>query len=102
LYCIWCAEIKEYEERLDSFEQAEQSRKEHQAERDEWMEEKLNETVEKIKSKMDNLIIKVYGVNQKMPSLPTKELEDTFQSIVGKKKDDEEGGQQQSLREPKD
>jgi hypothetical protein len=37
-----------------------------------------------------------------MPSLPTKELEDTFQSIVGKKKDDEEEGQQQSLREPKD
>ena len=74
--------------RLDAFEQAEQSRKEHQAERDEWMDQKLNETVEKIKSKMDNLILKVYEVNQKMPSHPTKELEDTFQSIVEGKKDD--------------
>ena len=76
-------------QRLDSFEQTEQSRKEHQAERDEWMEQKLNETVEKIKSKMDNLIIKVYKANpEKMPSIPTKELEDTFQSIVEGKKDD--------------
>jgi hypothetical protein len=57
--------------------------------------------IDKMITRMDSMIVKMYEVNPKMPSLPTKELEDTFQSIVGKKKDDEEG-QQQSLREPKD
>ena len=68
------------EQRLDSFEQAEQSRKEHEAERDQWMQ--------RILSTMDSMIVKMYEVNQLMPSLPTKELQDTFQLIIGKKDDD--------------
>jgi hypothetical protein len=67
-------------QRLDSFEHAEQSRKEHQAE--------LEGMIEKMISIMDSMIVKMYEVNPKMPSFPTKELEDTFQSIVEGKKDD--------------
>jgi hypothetical protein len=64
-------------ERLDSFEQAEQSSKEHEAE--------LEGMIEKMITRMDSMIVKMYEVNPKMPSLPTKELEDTFQSIVDNK-----------------
>ena len=77
-------EFEEMKERLDSFEQAEQSRKEHQAE--------LEDTIQKMISRMDSMIVKMYEANptKKMPpSLPTKELEDTFQAIVEEgKKDD--------------
>ena len=75
-------EFEEMKERLDSFEQAEQSRKEHQTERE--------NTIMAMVSRMDSMIVKMYEANPtKMPSLPTKELEDTFQSIVEEgKKDD--------------
>ena len=51
-------------QRLDSFEQAEQSRKEHQAE--------FEGMIEKMITRMDSMIVKMYEVNPKMPSLPTK------------------------------
>jgi predicted nuclease with TOPRIM domain len=69
-------EFEEMKTRLDSFEQAEQSRKEHEAE--------LEGRIEKMISRMDSMIVKIHEVNPKMPSLPTKELQDTFASIVGK------------------
>jgi predicted nuclease with TOPRIM domain len=88
-------DMQEMKARLDAFEQDEYLRKEHQAE--------LEDTIKAMITRMDSMIVKMYEANptKKMPSLPSKELEDTFQSIVGKKKDDEEG-QQQLLREPKD
>ena len=73
-------------QRLDSFEQAEQSRKEHEAE--------LEGMIKKMISRMDSMIVKMYEVNPKMPSLPTKELEDTFQSIVEGKKNEKQKKQQ--------
>jgi integrase/recombinase XerD len=71
-------DMQEMKERLDSFERTEQSRKEHQAE--------LEDTIKEMLSRMDSMISKMYQANPKMPSLP-KELEDTFQSIIGKKDD---------------
>ena len=38
------------------------------------------------------MISKMYGVNQKMPSLPTKELQDIFTSIVEEGKKNNDGG----------
>jgi hypothetical protein len=69
-------EMEEMKARLDSFEQVEEDRKEHEAE--------LHETIHDMISRMDNMLIKMYEVNPAMPSLPTKELQDTFASIVGK------------------
>jgi hypothetical protein len=80
-------DMQEMKQRLVSFEQAEQSRKEHQAE--------LEGMIDKMITRMDSMIVKMYEVNPKMPSLPTKELEDTFQSIVDKKKEKTEQQQRQ-------
>jgi integrase/recombinase XerD len=73
-------DMQEMKERLDSFEQDEYLRKEHQAQ--------LEGTIKEMISRMDNMILKMYELNPKMLSRPTKELEHTFQSIIGKKDDD--------------
>jgi integrase/recombinase XerD len=73
-------DMQEMKERLDSFEQDEYLRKEHQAQ--------LEGTIKEMISRMDNMILKMYELNPKMSSLPTKEIEDTFLSTIGKKDDD--------------
>ena len=73
-------EFEELKARLDSFEQAEQFRKEHEAEYKDTINE-VKDTVKQTISRMDNMILKMYEVNRKMSSLPTKEFEDTFLSI---------------------
>jgi TolA-binding protein len=74
-------EFEEMKTRLDSFERSEQSRKEHQTQ--------LEDTIKEMITRIDSMISKMYQANPKTPSLP-KELEDTFQSIVGKKDDNKE------------
>jgi uncharacterized coiled-coil protein SlyX len=80
-------EFQELKARLDSFEQAEQFRKEHETEYKDTIKE-VQDTVKETISRMDNMILKMYKLNPKMLSRPTKELEHTFQSIIGKKDDD--------------
>ena len=81
---------KEYEElktRLDSFEQAEQFRKEHEAEYKDTIKA-MKDAMNEMRSNTESMIVKMHELNPKMLSRPTKELEDKFLSTIGKKDDD--------------
>ena len=86
-------EFQELKARLDSFEQAEHFRKEHEAEYKDTIKE-VKDTIKETISRMDNMVLKMYELNPKMSSLPTKELEDTFLSTIEDKKNEKQKKQQ--------